>query len=108
MITDKSGEVPRCEICDAELLQHNVLGICAECKHVIRDQRRGFTADEVSNLDTARANFMAVFGGHYRQQSIHTIYGQTCRCGRFRARKDTGKCEWCSGPRRIPKKQRRQ
>ena len=96
-----------CTGCAAELDPHNLIRLCAECRHIERDRRRGFTADEVP-LDQARANFMAVFGGRFRQQSIHTIYGQTCRCGRFRARKDTGKCEWCSGPRRIPKKQRRQ
>lgn len=108
VITDISGEVSRCEICNAELLRHNVLGVCAECKHILRDRRRRFTAEEVSNLDEARAAFMSVFGGHYRQQSTDVIYSDTCRCGRFRARWDTDLCEWCSGPRRIPKKQRRQ
>ena len=98
----------RCTGCTAELDPHNLIRLCAECRHIERDRRRGFTADEVSNLDTARANFMAVFGGRYRQQSTGVIYGDTCRCGRFRARRDTGRCEWCSGPRRIPKKPRRQ
>lgn len=98
----------RCTGCTTELDPHTLIQLCAECRHIKRDRRRGFTAEEVSNLDTARRNFLAVFAGHYRQQSTDTVYGDPCRCGRFRARRDTGKCEWCSGPRRIPNKQRRQ
>jgi hypothetical protein len=33
--------------------------------------------------------------------------GACARCGQFRARHDTGKCEWCSGPRRFPMKRRK-
>jgi hypothetical protein len=94
----------RCTGCHAELSPHNVVRLCVECKHVERDRRAGFTADEVSNLDEARTNFAAVFAGLWRQQSTDVLYGDTCRCGRFRARRDTNRCEWCTGPRRFKRK----
>ena len=97
----------RCTGCGTELSPSNVIRLCLECKHIERDRRAGFTADEEVHLDEARTNFVAVFAGQYRHQSTGTIYGDTCRCGRFRARRDTGKCEWCTGPRRWPKKKRR-
>lgn len=103
LVADNSGEVsPVCGSCDGDLLPHNTTGICAECRHIERDRGAGYTAEEVT-LDEARANFMAVFAGLYRPH-VDVIYGVTCRCGRFRARRDTGKCEWCSGPRRFPAK----
>jgi len=58
--------VNHCTHCHADLLPHNVTGLCAECKHIDRARRTGFAAGEVSNLDEARHAFMAVFGGHYR------------------------------------------
>lgn len=95
-----------CIHCSADLLPHNTTGMCAECRHIERDRRAGFVADEVSNLDEARTNFMAVFAGLYRPHA-DVIYGDTCRCGRFKARRDTGRCEWCSGPRRFPTKRKK-
>jgi len=105
VITDKTGEDLVCGSCNADLLAHNTTGICAECRFIERDRRRGFTAEEV-HLDEARANFSAVFAGLWRQH-VDVFYGDTCRCGRFRARRDTGKCEWCTGPRRWPRKKQR-
>ena len=102
MITDKTGEDLVCGSCNADLLAHNTTGICAECRYIERDRRRGFTAEEV-HLDEARANFTAVFAGLWRNH-VDVFYGDTCRCGRFRARRDTGKCEWCTGPRRFKRK----
>jgi hypothetical protein len=70
-----------------------------------RNIRLGYSPDEPeATLAEARINFVAVFPS--RGQS-NTVYGETCRCGRFRARKDTRRCEWCSGPRRFPQKRTR-
>jgi hypothetical protein len=80
--------------------------MCLECKHILRDAAAGFTADEVP-LDEARANFMDAFRGHYRPVDAETVYARrACRkCGRFRARHDTGCCEWCGRPwRKFPAK----
>lgn len=94
-----------CTGCGIELSPHNLTRLCLECAHIERDRRRGFVATEVS-LDEARRNFMDVFGARYRQVNADTVYNRgACRqCARFRARHDTGRCEWCSGPRRFPAK----
>ena len=91
--------------CGETLDPHNITGLCAECKHIERDRRRGYTAPEVP-IEEARAAFMAVFGGHYRQLDASVVYmpGACRKCARFRARWDSGACEWCSGPRRFPPK----
>ncbi len=85
--------------CALPLDAKNITGICAECRHIARDARAGFIAQEVSNLDEARTNFVTVFP-IYRPQSADAIYMRgACRvCGTFRARHDTGKCEWHSRP----------
>ena len=100
-----TGIPTHCTRCALPLDPTNITRLCAECKHIERDQRRGYTTDEVT-LDEARQNFMTALTGHYRPQDITTHYSQTCRCGRFRARNDTGKCEWCSRPwkPRAPKR----
>jgi hypothetical protein len=88
-----------CDFCSMELEPTNITGVCAECKHIERDRRRGYIADEVP-IEVARANFMEVFGGHYRPVSADAVYmpGACAKCARFRARHDTGRCEWCSRP----------
>ena len=97
--------------CALPLDEKNITGVCLECKHIERDRRRGYTAAEVSNLDEARTHFMRMFTGLYRPQSADAIYMRgACRvCGEFRARHDTGKCEWHSRPwrPRQPKRTRK-
>ncbi len=99
---------PVCGSCNADLLPLNTNGTCAECRHIERDRHRGFTAEEVA-LDDARTNFMAVFAGLYRPLDTDAVYMRgACRtCARYVARHDTGKCEWCSGPRRFPAKRKK-
>jgi len=94
-----------CTRCSLPLDENNITGICRECKHIARDAAAGFVAAEV-DLDEARANFMAVFANQYRAVDVDAVYmrGACRRCGRFRARHDTGCCEWCGGPRRFPPK----
>lgn len=94
-----------CTRCALPLDVNNITGVCRECKHIERDVRAGFTADEVP-LDEARANFTAVFRVLYRPMDADVIYmrGACRKCARYRARHDTGCCEWCSGPRRFPAK----
>ena len=91
--------------CGEPLDVHNITGVCRECKHIVRDARAGYTAPEVP-IEVARRAFMAVFGGLYATQSADAVYmrGACRKCARFRARHDTGCCEWCSGPRRFPAK----
>jgi hypothetical protein len=100
--------VNRCTGCGLDLDPHNISGVCLECKHIERDRRRGYTAPEVP-LEVARAAFMAVFAGHYRQSDASVLYAtHACAgCGKFRARTRTGRCEWCSGPRRHPRRTNR-
>jgi hypothetical protein len=101
-----TGIPTSCTRCALDLDATNITGVCAECKHILRDAAAGFVAQEVS-LDEARANFTAVFSGQYRPvESDDAVYGRgACRrCARFRARRDTGCCEWCGGPRRFPLK----
>jgi hypothetical protein len=93
-----------CARCDVPLDAQNITGMCSECKHIARDARAGYIAAEVK-LDQARAAFLAVFGNRYRPLDVSAVYGDTCRCGRFRARYDTRKCEWCGRPwRKFPAK----
>jgi len=101
-----TGIPTSCTRCALDLDHANINGICLECKHILRDAAAGYTADEVP-IEQARANFMDVFAGHYRPvAAADTIYvrGACRRCARFRARRDTGCCEWCGGPRRFPPK----
>lgn len=100
-----TGIPTACTRCALPLDANNITGVCLECKHIERDRRRGFTAPEV-HLDAARANFIEAFRGHFRQMDAGVLYlPGACRiCGRFRARRDTGCCEWCGGPRRFPPK----
>ena len=98
-----------CTNCTLPLDANNITGLCAECKHIARDVRAGFTAPEVP-IEEARAAFMAVFGGHYRPMDASAVYmpGACRKCARFRARWDSGACEWCSRPwRPRPKKKPR-
>ena len=100
-----TGIPTSCTRCALDLDPANITGICLECKHILRDAAAGYTADEVP-LEQARANFMALFRGNFRPMDADTVYtrGACRRCARFRARRDTGCCEWCSGPRRFPPK----
>lgn len=97
-----------CTRCGLPLDPANITGVCLECKRIGRDALAGFTAPEVA-LDEARANFVEVFGGRFRRMDASAVYmrGACRRCGRFRARHDTGCCEWCGGPRRFPAKRSR-
>lgn len=96
-----------CRRCTLPLDARNLTGLCRECKHILRDARAGFTAPEVT-VDEARTNFMAVFPD-YRHLDTSAVYmrGACRRCARFAARRDTGCCEWCSGPTRFPSKRRK-
>ena len=100
-----TGIPTACTRCALPLDAANITGICLECKHIIRAAAVGYTAPEVS-LESARAIFMEAFQGRYRPLDASVLYMRgACRvCARFRARHDTGKCEWCSGPRRFPAK----
>ena len=102
-----TGIPTACTRCALPLDRTNITGVCLECKHIERDSRRGFIADEVP-IEVARAAFMAVFGGHYRPLDADAVYmrGACRKCARFRARHDTGCCEWCSRPwrARAPKR----
>lgn len=95
--------------CGAELNPRNSIGVCLECRHIQRDAAAGFTAAEVPVAES-RASFMAVFRGRFRRVDANEdgVYmrGACRRCGRFRARHDSGCCEWCGGPRRFPPKRR--
>ena len=97
-----------CTRCALPLDARNITGICLECKHILRDARAGYTAAEVP-LDIARAAFMAVFTGYRKLEDTSTIYmrGACRRCARFVARRDTGCCEWFSGPVRFPQRRRK-
>ena len=101
-----TGIPTACTRCALPLDAANITGVCLECKHIERAAAAGYTADEVP-IEEARANFMAVFGGHYRPVDVDAVYSRNlCRkCGRFRARHDTGRCEWCGRPwRKYPAK----
>jgi hypothetical protein len=100
-----TGIPTACTRCALPLDANNITGVCLECKHIERDALAGFTAPEVP-IEAARANFMDAFRGHYRQMDTSAVYMRgACRmCARFTARHDTGRCEWCSGPRRFPPK----
>jgi hypothetical protein len=98
-----TGIATCCDVCTLALGASNITGECRECKYIARAARAGWRADEVS-LDEARTNFTAAFS--YRHLDGAPVYGMTCRCGRFRARRDTRRCEWCSTPRRWPKRRR--
>lgn len=96
-----------CTRCGLPLDAHNLTGLCRECKHIERDARAGYTAPEAT-LDEARANFIAAFPG-WRKLDASAIYmrGACRRCARFVARRDTGKCEWCSRPTRFKPRRRK-
>ncbi len=96
-----------CTRCALPLDAQNLTGLCRECKQIERDARVGHTAAEVT-LDEARVNFVTVFPG-YRQRDLSAVYMPgACRgCGQFVARRETGRCEWCSPNRRRPKKRAR-
>jgi hypothetical protein len=102
-----TGFATDCTRCSLALDAANITGVCLECKHIERDRRAGHVAAEVS-LDDARANFMDAFRGHYRPLDTSAVYmrGACRKCARFRARHDTGSCEWCSRPwrPRAPKR----
>ncbi len=103
-----TGIPAACTICALDLDATNITGVCLECRHIARAAAAGFIAAEVP-IEEARANFMAVLAGHYRPMDGNAVYTRAAcrRCGRFRARHDTGCCEWCSGPRRFPAKRTR-
>lgn len=95
-----------CTRCGLPLDADNTTGLCLECKHILRDAVVGYTAVEIP-IEHARANFMDVFQGHFRRaDAADAVYtrGACRRCGRYRARFDTKRCEWCGGPRRFPPK----
>ncbi len=99
-----TGIPSECRQCALPLDARNITGVCAECTLLGRNIRLGHPPEPEVALPEARTNFMAVFGGLHRKRDHSAFYGETCRCGRFRARKDTRRCEWCSGPRRFPPK----
>jgi hypothetical protein len=94
-----TGILTACTRCALDLDATNITGVCLECKHIARAAAAGFTAPEVP-IEEARANFMAVFGANFRQMDTDAVYvrGACRKCARFRARHDTGCCEWCSRP----------
>lgn len=100
-----TGIPSACIRCALPLDPNNITGVCLECKHIERDRRRGFTAPEAP-LAESRATFMAAFRGRFRRMDASVLYlrGACRNCARFRARRDTGLCEWCGGPRRFPRK----
>jgi hypothetical protein len=102
-----TGFATDCTRCALDLDATNITGVCLECKHIARAAAAGHTAPEVP-IEEARANFMAVFRANFRQMDADVVYmpGACRKCGRFRARRDTGCCEWCSGPRRFPVKRK--
>jgi hypothetical protein len=70
------------------------------CRWCQLDSRRGYHSED----------WCACLGPPFRYVSVDSVYmrGACAKCARFRARWDSGKCEWCSRPwRPRPKKKPR-